>query len=704
SCLGKVDTLATLGSPHAGIPAGTIAAVLDITCDSDPASCQMSQEYMNTVFNLLTPNMPFVDYLFLTGSAEFSWSDPGFASYLATFLATGPNDGLVDKYSGVGWRNIPFFPDPPHFEPFDWTILSPAEQVWTDEVHGGTYSRDDNDMLVKNDYFNFRAEAPDKEQRSYAYACLIDWLKASNKKASFVNCPKANPFSNNVAMNMVTDSSATNYEFTERVAGEIGNLETISFTLPVDTSTLSVFSTKWLTGTLNVTLTDPNSVVIDPAYAAANPSEVVYDASTNGNVSYIFQTTFPGEWTITIEASDDLGTNDVPYQTVAMVESMRTFDVMADNTLYSVGDTATVTATLKNSDVPIGGATVNLEVPQPSDPPTIVTLTDQGNGEYLGTYTITNDPGLVNVKVVATGNDNGVLFSRQEDLIWTIAIDSVNATGNYSDSPQDDDANGLYEKLGITVEFNVLEAGSFLISADLVSNGEIVAHASTPTELTVGVSNTLLEFDGKHILASQLDGPYTVSNLAVVSLEGTGVSPIQSNVYVTNEYTYGQFGIDHAAYIPISTSNYSPTPDLIVESISATEDNIQVTIKNQGDGPVMSTTEFWVDVYIDPIVPPTGADQLWDVLCNEGLVFGVTSSALPLMPGETLTLTVGDAYYWPSLSNFSGSLAAGTPIYAQVDSANASSVDGNVAENHEVYGGAYNNITGPVLSTTSKSN
>jgi hypothetical protein len=72
-----------------------------------------------------------------------------------------------------------------------------------------------------------------------------------------------------------------------------------------------------------------------------------------------------------------------------------------------------------------------------------------------------------------------------------------------------------------------------------------------------------------------------------------------------------------------------------------------------------------------------------------------------LEPGETLTLTIGDVYYWPSLSNFPGSLPAGTPIYVQVDSANMHTTYGAVLEGHEIYGGAYNNIGGPVLSRSS---
>jgi hypothetical protein len=70
-----------------------------------------------------------------------------------------------------------------------------------------------------------------------------------------------------------------------------------------------------------------------------------------------------------------------------------------------------------------------------------------------------------------------------------------------------------------------------------------------------------------------------------------------------------------------------------------------------------------------------------------------------LESGEELTLTNGDVYYWPEYSNFSGTLSPRTPVYVQVDSANADTTYGAVLESHEIVGGTYNNISGPVYLT-----
>jgi PKD repeat protein len=152
-------------------------------------------------------------------------------------------------------------------------------------------------------------------------------------------------------------------------------------------------------------------------------------------------------------------------------------------------------------------------------------------------------------------------------------------------------------------------------------------------------------------------------------------------------------------FMPLVMRQYVVAPDLVVERIIATSNNVQVVIKNQGGAPV--NDEFWVDVYLNPSEAPIRVNQTWNMLGNQGLAWGVTSSALPaLTPGGVLTLTLPDGYYQPDYSNVSWPLPVGLPVYAQVDSADALTTYGAVLENHEMVGGLYNNILGPVYVTS----
>jgi len=165
--------------------------------------------------------------------------------------------------------------------------------------------------------------------------------------------------------------------------------------------------------------------------------------------------------------------------------------------------------------------------------------------------------------------------------------------------------------------------------------------------------------------------------------------------------------LPHGYYLPLIMHNRFP--DLVVDSIIVTSSRVEVVIKNEGAAPVLSDEAFRVDLYINPSPAPTGVNETWESLGNEGIAWIVTEPALPLEPGGVINLTIGDAYYRPSLSNFPGSLSAGTTVYAQVDSANGDTAYGAVLEIHEAFSipyeplpsMEYNNIAGPVISTTS---
>jgi hypothetical protein len=153
-------------------------------------------------------------------------------------------------------------------------------------------------------------------------------------------------------------------------------------------------------------------------------------------------------------------------------------------------------------------------------------------------------------------------------------------------------------------------------------------------------------------------------------------------------------------YLPLIIKPGVQAPDLVVQNVTATSDLVEVVIRNQGT--VATTSGFWVDFYVNPSEAPTHANQLWDDLATEGIAWGVTDS---VAAGEELTLTYStdpnapNLYYSAAESNFSGTLTAGTPVYAQADSAHLGNVNGAVLETHEISGDAYNNISDEVLAT-----
>jgi hypothetical protein len=148
--------------------------------------------------------------------------------------------------------------------------------------------------------------------------------------------------------------------------------------------------------------------------------------------------------------------------------------------------------------------------------------------------------------------------------------------------------------------------------------------------------------------------------------------------------------------LPTPDPGAASAPDLIVEQVLAGSDGAQVRIRNVGNQPAMGG--FWIDVYLNPSPAPTRVNQTWQMLGAQGMVWGVTTPALPLAAGQAITLTTGGAYYRADLSAFSAPIPAGVQVYAQADSANATTTYGAVRETHEISGAAYDNVAGPTTS------
>ncbi len=140
-------------------------------------------------------------------------------------------------------------------------------------------------------------------------------------------------------------------------------------------------------------------------------------------------------------------------------------------------------------------------------------------------------------------------------------------------------------------------------------------------------------------------------------------------------------------YLPMVFKNAVQLPDLVIEDITTTSSAITVTLRNQGLA--ATTVSFWVDVYFNPVQPPS-LNQPWENIAPAGAVWGVTT----IIPaGDALTLTVGDNYYNSTAS--SSGFPSGAQVYGYVDSINYLTNYGSVLEQNEA-----NNLFGPITGSS----
>lgn len=200
--------------------------------------------------------------------------------------------------------------------------------------------------------------------------------------------------------------------------------------------------------------------------------------------------------------------------------------------------------------------------------------------------------------------------------------------------------------------------------------------------------------------------PIFSSNSRVESQAGSGSQTTVQRDFVpaNNQQTVTLIDPDRVTrnYLPL-IANIQPQNseiDLIVTDIALSSRNASVTIKNIGAGTLDLTGGFWVDLYIAPLFPPTGVNQIVTERRTNGLVWGVISPNQALGPNEELVLSVDDAYFVSSLSHVPDLIERDSAIYAQVDSADITTGYGAVLETHEINGQAYNNIYSEEIEET----
>ncbi len=360
----------------------------------------------------------------------------------------------------------------------------------------------------------------------------------------------------------------------------------------------------------------------------------------------------------------------------------------------------------------------------------VLTLTDDDTGSDTETTTVQVDnvpPTLNNITLTTPINENDsatlagsiMEISPADTFTLTVAwgdgnVDSYSygaGTSSFSETHQylDDDPSGTAADVyTVTLTLQDDNNGSDVAVTSLMVHNIAPTVDAGPDQ--IGAASTALGFTGV------LTDPGTLDTHTILWDFGDGITTTGS---LTATHTFGApgvytvtltvmdddtgVGVDYLVvtveqrtiYLPIIMFNSGAVaaPDLVVSSLTATANNVVVTVTNLGSTAV--TDAFWVDVYIDPDPVPTMVNQTWPFVADEGMVWGV--SGITLNPGQTLTLTLNDGYYRADLSAFSGGLATGTPVYAQVDSAHTNTNYGSVLENHEISGGAYNNISGTMV-------
>jgi uncharacterized repeat protein (TIGR02543 family) len=553
--------LITLGTPHSGTPFGSLICDTNIfRIWKDLASCQFSltPTGIGKFDSDYSVRNHEVVYDFIGGNK----TPFGLGPILYTLGTEGPNDGVVGAQSGVGRLYWPLFSptelvsvgqggsrhiiNSSHSDLEGFPIRYPMFDFWNMKLYWRTY------QLGSWSPSFFESSTADQDTATDSYKCvlhLLDIHTETHKNNPRGICP---PEINTASLQpqadmqglLVDSQSVPTTIQTPVTSGHISSGQQLTQEISIDASGFAEINLFWDSGILGFTLTDPIGTVIDSNYVANHPNEVIYEENTDPAsplfASYHFVSPIPGQYTLNIVAGN-VGANGTDYGFAALLDSTRKLEVTTDRSLYSIGSTAIITATLQSGNVGLTGATVQAFMNRPGTVADVVTLNDVGDGIYKGTYTIPNTPGYLSLSVIANGIDNGTAYSRQVNTLLAVSPPTVQLTGTYSGSPIDDDSNGKYEALAVDVGLDVAQAGDYLVSGDLVSGGTLVAHyVGSHTVVSTGINTVTMLFNGDDIRQSAINGPYTLTNLTIADEQNGGLPAIwqAANLWTTAAYNY----------------------------------------------------------------------------------------------------------------------------------------------------------------------
>jgi formylglycine-generating enzyme required for sulfatase activity len=469
------------------------------------------------------------------------------------FLLT-PNDGIIGQTSGIG-------------------ATLPPTGAWNSR-----YTNDENHNIFGRyalydwPYFGPRRDLFSSTESKVYTECLKPVLV----DGTATSC--SGTWNLIVAEENETDQSTTDtFSRAPIESGIINAGDTITRTISIEGGE-ALFTSQWLTGTLTMTLVSPSNQVIDPDYAENNPSIVTY-TSLETSSAYSLSQAESGEWKLVLTAGQEPSSGN-EFSTLAGFETALTFTAGSDRSWYSPDMTATITATL-------GATTTNTMITGSvtTDLTTIpIQLNPIGNNEYQASYTIPNDPGEAVVWLMASGiNQDNLPFEREQSFIFQIAPDTISLLDQYSERVIPRSAgSSFFEALEIDVETQVLNPGTYGLSADLVDgDGRVVAHAFVIQELNTGDQILTLEFGAEDIYQSSSNGPYILTNLLFTDRSKYPLIVAEEyNVYSTGAYDFRQFGNGNI-YLPIITSlitGYSPNTSREASSqISAFTDGTEIS-------------------------------------------------------------------------------------------------------------------------------
>jgi len=268
---------------------------------------------------------------------------------------------------------------------------------------------------------------------------------------------------------------------------------------------------------------------------------------------YDFPTAGPGTYQVAFAAASLA--DEAPVVTrVATTSDLRAALFVSD-TFVPLGDPLVLTAAVFSGTQPVTGASMTVDVRDPSGARFAVPLHDDGvdpdasggDGLYSGTFTPAS-AGNYGAAAEMSGTDSGGLpFERQAASTFEVLRPTATLPGTIGDSGIDDDGDGLIDKVRVRADVTVTEAGAYRVVATLQTDtGQTLTRAGD-ANLSSGATSITADFEAAALRALGQAGPWQVADIALYRMDPDRALPAGHLQNVGQTQPYALAALQHPA-------------------------------------------------------------------------------------------------------------------------------------------------------------
>lgn len=155
---------------------------------------------------------------------------------------------------------------------------------------------------------------------------------------------------------------------------------------------------------------------------------------------------------------------------------------------------------------------------EPATAPVSVTMTDSGtyddapnDGIYTGVYTAGTGGKFIAAMRVSGTSPGGAAYVRTAAAEYRVLPPLATFT-SFSDDGVDDNGNGLFDRVVVTANLQVQQAGDYRLELTLVASNDEQTQANSTATLGTGAQLMTVAFTAKQIAGLGVNGPYTIKN------------------------------------------------------------------------------------------------------------------------------------------------------------------------------------------------